>query len=93
MHCIKSMHLPDEESFPYRNEDMISWKLDEDNNLELFSVDKLPTRWIDFTLEINLDQYEKVHDGNGERCILRSKTEQNVYMKVILPVTAAAQLE
>jgi hypothetical protein len=53
-------------------------KLDEDHNLEIISVDKLPTRWIDFTPEINLDQYEKVHVGNGEHYILRSKTEQDV---------------
>jgi hypothetical protein len=61
---------------------MIRGKLDEVNNLEILSVDKLPTRWIDFTPEINLDLYEKVHVGNGEHCILRSKTEQYVYMKV-----------
>ncbi len=47
-------------------------------------MDKLSTRWIDFTLEINLDQYKKVHVGNGELCILRSRTEQDVYMKVSL---------
>jgi hypothetical protein len=45
-------------------------------------VDKLPTRWIDFTPEINLDQYGKAHVGNGEHNILRSKTEQDVCMKV-----------
>ncbi len=61
---------------------MICGKLDEDNYLEILSVDKLPTRWIDLTPEINLDQYEKVHVGNGEHYILRSKTEQDVYMKV-----------
>ena len=54
----------DEESFPYRNQDMIRGKLDEDNNLEILSVDKLPTRWIDLPPEINLDQYENVHVGN-----------------------------
>jgi hypothetical protein len=61
---------------------MIREKLDEDDNIEILSVDKLPTRWIDFTPEINLDQYEKVHVGNGKDYILRSKTEQDVYMKV-----------
>ena len=61
---------------------MIKGKLDEDNNLEILSVDKLPTKWIDFTTEINLDQYERVHVGNGEHYVLRSKTEQDVYMKV-----------
>jgi hypothetical protein len=61
---------------------MISGKLDEDNNLEVLSVDKLPTRRIDFTPKINLDQYEKVHAGNAEHYILRSKTEQDVNMKV-----------
>ncbi len=61
---------------------MIRGKLNEDNNLEILSVDKLPTTWIDFTTEINLDQYEKVRVGNGEHYILRSKTEQDVYMKV-----------
>jgi hypothetical protein len=35
---------------------MIRGKLDEDNNFEILSVDKLPTRWIDFTPEINPDQ-------------------------------------
>ncbi len=34
--------------------------------------------------EINLDQYEKAHVGNEEHYILRSKTEQDVYMKVSL---------
>ncbi len=29
-----------------------------------------------------MDQYEKVHVGNGEHYILRSKTEHDVYMKV-----------
>jgi hypothetical protein len=43
---------------------MIRGKLDEDNNLGILSVDKLPTRWIDLTPEINLDQYENVHVGN-----------------------------
>ncbi len=57
-------------------------KLDEDNNIEILSVDKLPTRWIDFRPEINLDQYETVHVGNGEHYILRSKTEQDVYMEM-----------
>jgi hypothetical protein len=81
--CIVSNQAQfDEESFPYRNQDMIRGKLDEDNNLKILSVDKLPTRWIDFTLEINLDQYEKEYVGNGEHYILRSKTEQDVYMKV-----------
>ncbi len=81
--CIVSNQTQyDEESFPYRNQDMISGKLDEDNNLKILSVDKLPTRWIDFTPEINLDQCEKVHVGNGEHYTLRSKTEQDVYMKV-----------
>jgi hypothetical protein len=61
---------------------MIKGKLDEDNNIEILPGDMLPTRWIDFTPEINLDQYEKVHAGNGEHYILRSKTEQDVYMKV-----------
>jgi hypothetical protein len=63
---------------------MIGWKLDKDKNLEILSVDKLPTRWTnsDFTPEISLDQHEKVHVGNGEPCILRSKTEQEVYRKV-----------
>ncbi len=37
--------------------------------------------WIDFTPEINLDQYEKVHVGNGEHYILLSKLEQDVYIK------------
>jgi hypothetical protein len=81
--CIVSNQARlDEESFPYRNQDMIRGKLDEDNNLEILSVGKLPTRWIDFTLEINLDQYEEGHVGNGEHYILRSKTEQEVYMNV-----------
>jgi hypothetical protein len=81
--CIVSNQARfDEESFPYRNQDMIRGKLDEDNNLEILSVDKLPTRCIEFTQEINLDQYEKLHVGNGEHYILRSKTEQDVYMKV-----------
>jgi hypothetical protein len=81
--CIVSNQARfDEESFPYRNQDMIRGKLEEDNNLEILSVDKLPTRRIDFTPEINLDQYEKLHVGNGEHFILRSKTEQDVYMKV-----------
>jgi hypothetical protein len=58
--CIVSNQARfDEESFPYRNQDMIRGKLDEDNKIENLSVDKLPTRWIDFTQEINLDQYEK----------------------------------
>ncbi len=61
---------------------MIRGKLDEDNNLEILSVDKLLTRWIDFTPEINLDQYEKVHVRNGEHYKLRSETEQDVFMKV-----------
>ncbi len=61
---------------------MIRGKLDEDNNIEILSVYKLPTRWIDFTPEINLDQYGKVHVGNGGHYILRSKTEKDVYMKV-----------
>jgi hypothetical protein len=52
---------------------MISGKLDKDNNLEILSSNKRPTRWIDFTPEINLDQYEQVHVGNGEHYILRSK--------------------
>ncbi len=42
------------------NQDMISWKLYEDNNLEILSVDKRPTRCIDFTPEIKLDV------GNGD---------------------------
>ncbi len=61
---------------------MIRGKLEEDNNIEILSVDKLPIRWIDFTPEINLDQHEKVHVGNGEDYILRSKIKQDVYMKV-----------
>ena len=52
--CIVSNQARfDEESVPYQNQDMIKGKLDEDNNLEILSVDKLPTRWIDFTPEIN----------------------------------------
>jgi hypothetical protein len=39
----------DEESFPYRNQDMIKGKLDADNDLDVLSADKRPTRWIDFT--------------------------------------------
>ncbi len=55
--CIVSNQARfDEESFPYRNQDMIRGKLDEDNNLEILSVDKLPTRWIDFTLDLNLSE-------------------------------------
>ncbi len=43
--CIVSNQAPfDEELLPYRNQDMISGELDEDNNLENLSVDKLPTR-------------------------------------------------
>jgi hypothetical protein len=81
--CIVSNQAQfDEESYPYRNQDMIRGKLDEDNNLEILSVDKLLTRWIDFTPEINLDQYEKVHVRNGEHYKLRSETEQDVFMKV-----------
>jgi hypothetical protein len=81
--CIVSNQARfDEESFPSRNQELIRGNLDEDNNLEILSVDKLPTRWIDFTPGINLDQYEKEHVGNGEHYILRSKTEQDVYMKV-----------
>jgi hypothetical protein len=63
---------------------MISGKLRlaEDNNFEISSEVQLPTMWIDFIPEINLDQYEKVHVGNGEQYILRSKSEQHVYTKV-----------
>jgi hypothetical protein len=45
---------------------MISGKLDEDDDLEILSADKRPSSWINFTPEISLDQYEKVHIGNGE---------------------------
>ncbi len=60
-------------------------KLAEDNNLEILSEvpGQLPTRWIDFAPEINLDQYEKVHVGKVKHYILQSKSEQDVYMKVI----------
>ncbi len=69
--CIVSNQARfDEESFPYRvrnrNQDMFRGKLDEDKNIEILSVDKLPTRWVDFTPEVNPDQYEKVHVGNGD---------------------------
>ena len=50
-------------------------------DLEILSEDQRPTRWIDFTPEIDLDQYEKVHVGNGEHYILRSNLAQDVYMK------------
>ncbi len=78
--CIVSNQARfDEESFPYRirnrNQDMIRGKLDEDKNIEILSVDKLPKRWVDFTPEINLDQYEKVHVGNGD--ITSSDPKQN----------------
>jgi hypothetical protein len=63
----------DEESFTYRNQDMICRKLAEDNNLEILSEVQRQSRWIDSTPEIILDQYEKVHVGNGEHYILRSK--------------------
>jgi hypothetical protein len=65
--CIASNQARfDEESFPYKIQDMISGKLDENNNLKILSADKRHTRWIDFTPEINMDQYEKVHVGNGK---------------------------
>jgi hypothetical protein len=81
--CIVSNQArSDEESFPYSNQDMISGKMAEENNLEILSEDQRQTKWIDFTPEINLDQYEKVHVRNGEHYILRSKIEQDVYMKV-----------
>ncbi len=81
--CIVSNQARfNEESFPYRNQDMISRKMAEDNNIEILSEVQRQVRWIDFTLEIKLDQYEKVHVGNGEYYILQSKSEQDVYMKV-----------
>jgi hypothetical protein len=53
--CIVSNQARfDEKSFPYRNQDMISGKLAEDNNLENLSEVHW-TRWIDFTPEINLE--------------------------------------
>jgi hypothetical protein len=78
MHCIKSGRRV---VIPYRNQDMISGKLAEDNNLEILSEGQRLTRWIDFTPEINLHQYEKVHVGNGEHYILRSNLAQDVNMK------------
>jgi hypothetical protein len=77
---VSSQDLFDEESFPYRNQDMISGKLAKDNNLEVLSEVQLPTRWIDFTPEIKLDQYKKVNVGNGEHYILQSKSEQDTCM-------------
>ncbi len=74
---------------------MISRKLDEDNNLEILLMDMLPTRWIDFKPEINLDQYEKVHVENGEHYKIQNRTGcvHESRSTCILPVTAAAQLE
>jgi hypothetical protein len=62
---------------------MIRGKLDENNNLEILSVDKLPARWIDFTQEINLDQYEKVHVGNGEHYILGSPASAHWFFLIL----------
>jgi hypothetical protein len=73
--CIVSNQARfDEESFADRNQDMISGKLEE------ITISKF--RPMNSSRQGGLISLQQVHVGNGEHYILRSKSEQDVYMKV-----------
>jgi hypothetical protein len=56
----------DEDVLPNRNKEMIEEKLAEDSDVKILSEVKRPVKWIDFTPEINLNDFEVVYVGSGE---------------------------
>ena len=72
----------DEELFPYRNKEMIDGRISEDNEVEILSQVQNEVKWIEYAPYIDLNDFEKVHVGDGSEYILRSITKPDVYMKV-----------
>ena len=60
----------DEELFPYRNKEMIDGRISEDNEVEILSQVQNEVKWIEYAPYIDLNDFEKVHVGDGSEYIL-----------------------
>ena len=55
----------DEELFPYRNKEMIEGRLAEDGDMNIQSQEIPEVKWIQYTPDIDLMAFEKVHTGDS----------------------------
>ena len=59
--------------FPFQNKEMIEGKLAKDNDFNILSEVKPPTKWIDFTPKMDLNNFEKIYLCAGKEHILQIK--------------------
>jgi hypothetical protein len=75
----------DEDWFPYRNKEIIEGRLAEDSDMDILSQEIPEVKWIQYTSDIDLMDFEKVHIGEsgGDRdYVLLSIAQPDKYMNM-----------
>ena len=73
----------DELVYPYRNRNMIDKHIDDLSNIDVLTLDQGGITWVNYSEDMDLNQYEKVHSGgSSDSYILRSKSDPQMYMGI-----------